>query len=812
MKTNPSAPSVYEVQDQPAAPESTLKMPRSLSRQTRSRIMLGLLGILVLNLLCAATIFGLYVYYASGLAAADQLGSVQLPQSTKIYDRNGGLIFEVLDPQSGRRTVVKPDQIPLVLKQATVATEDQSFYWNPGVDPVGVARAIYQLLKYGHVVSGGSTITQQLVKNAILSPDPTIERKVHEAALALEVTRRYSKDQILTMYLNTIFYGNLAYGIEAATQTYFDKDVSQIDLAEASLLAGLPQAPALFDPCDDADAALARQRTVLELMMKSGYINETQANKAHQEMSERLNSTDFDKRCTTETALKYPHFVNYVRAQLERQFGPEVVYKGGLEVTTTLDPQMQAIVEDEARRQIDVLRGKNVGNAAVVMIDPHTGEILAMLGSVNFSDKGIAGQVNMADVPRQPGSSIKPINYVTAFTRGWTPATPIYDLKTNFPDGNSKPPYAPTDYDGKEHGLVSARTALANSLNIPAVKTLYETSTKDENNFPQPLAMLETARKLGITTLTDENGNPRQTYGLALTLGGGAVKLTELTAAYAVFANQGTRVPATPFLRIVDGKGQVLVDSARDLAKQKQCAGLDPNARDEAPDANGLCSKSASFAYLITDILSDNQARSMEFGAHSPLELSRPAAAKTGTTNDFRDNWTIGYTPDLVVGVWVGNANNHPMHGVSGISGAAPIWHSVMERALTGVPARDFPVPPGIVRAEVCTDSGLLATDLCPKSHQRVEIFAAGYAPTQTDNVWEQLACGNRSGLYQAPPHDVGDLIAYPQIRQWARAHGWNVPPNQNSCSDDAAAAQNHASTIQNNNHGKQEKKKHGHR
>lgn len=793
--------------------ETGSSMPRRLDPKARRKLLLVLLGIFGVNFLCLMGVITVYVYYATGLAAADQLSSTKLPQSTKIYDRDGSLLYEVIDPQGGRRTVVKPEQVPLVLKQATVATEDQSFYWNLGVDPIGVARSIFYIVRYGHIVSGGSTIAQQLVKNTLLSPDPTVERKIHEAILAVEVTRRYPKDEILTMYLNTIFYGNLAYGIEAATQTYFGKDVSQIDLAEATLLAGLPQAPALYDPCDDADSALARQQVVLGLMVKSGYINQDQANGAHAEMSEFLNSTDFDKRCTAETVLKYPHFVNYVRAQLEEQFGPEVVYKGGLEVTTTLDPKMQTIVEEEARHQINALAGKNVSNAAVVMIEPHSGDILAMLGSVKFDDKTIAGQVNMADAPRQPGSSIKPINYVTAFANGWTPATPIYDLKTNFPDGNGKPPYAPPDYDGKEHGLVSARTALANSLNIPAVKALYTTSTKDEDNFPQPFAMLRTARKLGITTLTDEDGNPRQTYGLALTLGGGAVKLTELTAAYSVFANQGTRIPATPFLRIVDGRGQVLVDSARDLQKEKLCAQFDPNAPNEQPDANGFCAKSAPFAYLITNILSDNDARAMEFGAHSPLELSRPSAAKTGTTNDFRDNWTIGYTPDLVVGVWVGNANNHPMHDVSGISGAAPIWHNVMERALADVPPKEFSVPSGIVESEVCIDSGLLATDLCPKAHQRKEIFVAGYAPTQTDNVWEQLTCGNRSGLYQAPPHDVGDLIAYPQIRQWARAHGWNVPPNQNSCSDDAAGVPEKVKANQNNNNqDKQKGKKRGHR
>jgi membrane carboxypeptidase/penicillin-binding protein PbpC len=489
------------------------------------------------------------------------------------------------------------------------------------------------------------------------------------------------------------------------------------------------------------------------------------------------------------------------------------MYKGGLQVTTSLDPNVQAIAEEEAKKQIEQLRSKNVSNAAVVIMNPHTGEILAMVGSVDFSNKEISGQVNVADRPRQPGSSIKPINYVTAFKHGWTPATPIYDLKTNFPDGNGRPPYVPVDYDGKERGSISARTALASSLNIPAVKALYSTSTLDVNKFPQPLAMIDTARKLGLTTFTDANGNPKQTYGLALTLGGGEVTLVELTDVYAAFANQGARIPATPYSKIVDGHGRVIFDVNGKNKPVAQCAQFSPGAPDEKPDATGNCTRSAPYAYLISSILSDNDARTAGFGPDSVLKLSRPAAVKTGTTNDFRDNWTIGYTSDLVVGVWVGNSNNVPMQNVSGVTGAAPIWHNIMERAFTllNLPSRELPVPGGLVRAVICIDSGLLATDQCPANRRREEIFVAGHAPTEKDNVWVQTSC---VGLAQVPPHDVGDLIPYHQILNWARSKGWNVPPGGDAACNGAQSVtqggQNpNPAPAQNKDKKKDKKKKH---
>jgi penicillin-binding protein 1C len=776
-------------------------------------VALGVLLFSLVSVCLGLSAFGaLYLYYSQGLPPSARLDVQQLSRSVKIFDRTGTLLYEVTDPEGGHRSLVQPTQIPRVMKQAVIATEDPTFYSNWGIDGRGVLRAIYYQLRYGRVV-GGSTITQQLVKNLFLDPEPTVQRKIREAFLALEITRRYPKEQVLAAYLNAIYFGNLAYGIQAASQSYFNQDVSQLDLAEASLLAGLPQAPSLYDPCDNPGAALARQRTVLGLMVQAGDISASQSAAAANEMENRLRAPEFMKRCRVEPTLKAPHFVTYVRQQLEAQFGPEVLYHGGLQVTTSLDPRLQAIAEQEAKKQIAALQGKNVSNAAVLILNPQTGEILAMVGSVDFFDEAIAGQVNMALAPRQPGSSIKPLNYITAFKGGWTPGSPIYDLKTNFPDGNNRPPYAPVNYDGKYHGLVSARTALASSLNIPAVKTLYLSSTPDENNFPQPLAMLDTARTLGITTFSDAQGRPRQPYGLALTLGGGEVRLLELTGTYATFANQGERIPPVPYLKIDDAKGKVLFDLDGKDKPKPQCARFEPNAPNEQPGANGLCASSAPFAYLITSILSDDDARSMGFGRNGVLKLSRPAAVKTGTTDDFHDNWTIGYTPDLVVGVWVGNADNSPMRNVSGISGAAPIWHDVMERALANTPVRDFTVPPGIVQAEICIDSGLLATPLCPRARHRVEFFVSGHAPTELDTVWRRVQCspGQFSPIFVVPVHDVGDLIPYDQILDWAKGLGAPVlPPEANPCAGSVGGHGNGRGEYEkDDNHGNGRGKKH---
>jgi membrane peptidoglycan carboxypeptidase len=492
------------------------------------------------------TTFGLgliaYANIALSLPAPDELGARSATfVSTKIYDRQGDLLYELIDPHGGRRTKVPLERISPHLIQATIATEDRYFYQHPGFDPIGIVRAIWYAVNEREVVSGASTITQQVARNVLLSPversQRTLSRKIREAILAAEITRRYPKDTILEIYLNDIFYGNLAYGIEAAAETYFGKSADQLTLAEAALLAGLPQSPALHDPYTNPDAAKVRQAVVLDLMVEAGYITPAQAETAQAEELEYV---------PLSFPIRAPHFVMYVRQVLEEKYGAEALYKGGLRVYTTLDPRLQAIAERVAKEHVGSLAEKHVTNAALVALKPDTGEVLAMLGSVDFFDEEIAGQVNVALRPRQPGSSIKPITYVAAFEKGWTPATLIWDVPTEFPDG-ANPPYKPTNYDDKFHGPVLLRTALGSSYNVPAVKALQFVGLPD---------MLALAQRLGITSLN------RPDYGLSLTLGGGDVTLFEMVGAYATFANGGVRVLPVAIARVEDSEGRVIAEAS----------------------------------------------------------------------------------------------------------------------------------------------------------------------------------------------------------------------------------------------------------
>jgi 1A family penicillin-binding protein len=684
-----------------------------------------------------------YTYIAIGLPAPEELRTRSATfASTKIYDRNGGLLYEVFDPQGGRRTLVPLEDISSDLRQATIATEDKRFYQHPGVDPIGIARAVWQNVTEKSIVSGASTITQQLARTVFLSPEEraqrTLSRKVKEAVLATEITRRYSPDDILEIYLNTIYYGNLAYGIEAAAETYFGKRAANLSLAEAALLAGLPQSPAIYDPFTNPEAAKARQSIVLGLMAEEGYITPAQAEAAR---SEELQFV------AQRTDIQSPHFVTYVRQLLEQKYGSAVLYQSGLQVYTTLDPRLQGIAERAAREQVAAMADKHATNAALVAIRPITGEILAMLGSVDFSNPEIDGQVNVALRLRQPGSAIKPVTYAAAFEKGWTPATLLMDVPTEFPDG-ANPPYKPTNYDEKFHGPVLVRTALGSSYNIPAVKTLQYVGLP---------VFLEMAHRLGIYSLN------RPDYGLSLTLGGGDVTLLELTGAYAAFANGGRRVPPVAVLRIVDNYGRVI---------------------EEYHPPEGQQIISPPHAYLITSILSDNEARTPAFGPNSVLKLSRPAAAKTGTTNDWRDNWTVGYTPDLVAGVWVGNSDNTPMARISGVAGAGPIWHNFMEEALADTPPREFTRPEGIETIEICADSGTVPSKVCPR--KKWEIFAAGQGPLGPEHDIHQMVRIDRTTGQRATEFCPENLIEerYFQVypldgREWAEQHGIPQPPTE---------------------------------
>ncbi len=667
--------------------------------------------------LCAGSYF-VYKYYsiASTLPEVGDLRDrASQFETTRILDRNGQVLYEILDPNAGRRTYIPISEISPNLVAATIATEDKEFYTHPGFDLFAMIRALWQNYQSGGTVSGASTITQQLARALILSPEERAERtytrKAREIILSAEITRRYTKDEILELYLNEIYYGNLAYGVEAAAETYFGKSAKDLTMGEASFLAGLPQSPAVYDIYTNSEVTLTRQQQVLVLMFnlsaEQGCIKVSNsatpicvdpvvATQAADEMKVySFRAPSFD--------AKYPHWVNFVRAQLEEQYDAQTIYRSGFVVYTTLDPVMQDKAQQLVTDQVAAMADSNAHNGALVAIRPSTGEILAMVGSPDFNNDAIAGQINMANSPtRQPGSSIKPFTYIAAFEKGLTPSTLIWDVPTQFPDGVN-PPYEPRNYDGKFHGGMTLRVALSNSFNIPAVKTLEFVGIYDDPNTPEKEGMIAMAQRLGITSLT------RDDYGLSLTLGGGDVSLIDMTSAYSVFANGGQRMPPVSILKITDFAGNIIYE-------------YKPQAGEQVIRAE--------HAYLISSILSDNNARSLMFGHNSPLNLSFPVAAKTGTTNDIRDNWTLGYTPDLVTGVWIGNADYTPMVNSSGLSGAAPIWAEFMEFAvpyLTNGAPTPFNRPSGIVDKVVCRLSGAEPSNLC--NDQYTEVFAFDQPP-----------------------------------------------------------------------------------
>ena len=667
--------------------------------------------------LCAGSYF-VYQYYSIASTLPDS-GALRENASkfetTHILDRNGQVLYELLDPTAGRRNYIPLANISPNLIAATIATEDKEFYNNPGFDPIAITRALWQNYVTGGQGGGASTITQQLARALLLSPEErsqrTVSRKAREIILAAEITRRYTKDEIIELYLNEIYYGNLAYGVEAAAETYFGKTAKDLTLGEASFLAGLPQSPAVYDIYTNPDVTLLRQQQVLVLMFELSLtdgcikvsnspepicVDPVQATQAANEMKAytyRLPSFD----------SKYPQWVNFVRAQLEQQYDAQTIYRSGFVIYTTLDPILQDRAQELVTNQVAAMVDNNTKNGALVAIRPSTGEILAMVGSPDFNNAAISGQINMAISPtRQPGSSIKPITYVAAFEKGWTPSTLIWDVPTKFPDG-ANPPYEPRNYDGRFHGGLTLRLALANSFNIPAVKALEFVGIYDDPNTPEKEGMISMAERLGITTFT------RNDYGLSLTLGGGDVSLIDMTSAFSVFANGGERMPPVAILKITNFAGDVIFEYKPEAGEQV--------IRPE-------------HAYLISSILSDNEARSYTFGRNSALNLSFPVAAKTGTTNDIRDNWTMGYTPDLVTGVWVGNADYTPMVSSSGLSGAAPIWSQFMEFAVpyvtNGAPT-PFTRPDGIVDKIVCRLSGTEPSSFC--EGQFTEIFAFDQPP-----------------------------------------------------------------------------------
>jgi penicillin-binding protein 1C len=726
-----------------------------------------------------------YASIASTLPSVDDLrGRTSQFETTRILDRNGVPLYEILDPNAGRRTYVSLDQISPLVLAATIATEDKEFYNHPGFDLVAIARALWQNLTSGEIESGASTIHQQLARSLLLGPEERFERsyyrKIREVILAAEISRLYTKNEILEIYLNENNYGNLAYGIEAAAETYFSTTADQLTLAQATFLAGLPQSPATHDIYSNRESTLSRHKAVLVLMYSLSEERNciTVSNspepvcvtvEAALAAAQEIEDYNFP---APDVTVRHPHWVQFVREQLEAQFGAQTIYREGFTVYTTLDLQLQEEAQRIVTQQVASLVDKNATNGALLAIQPTTGQILAMVGSADFYNEAIDGQVNMAITQtRQPGSSIKPFTYLAAFEKGWTPATLIWDVPSYFtPSGRPDDPgelYVPVNYDGKFHGPVTVRTALSNSYNIPAVKALAFVGIYDDPTTDYADGLVGISQRLGITSLT------RPDYGLALALGGGEVSLLEMTGAYAVIANNGVRIPPVSILKITDYQGNLVYEYQSPAGQQA--------IRPE-------------HAYLMASILSDNEARAPMFGRNSILNLPFPAAAKTGTTNDFRDNWTMGFTPDLALGVWVGNADYTPMQNTTGLSGAAPIWAEFMQVAipkLTGNNPASFLRPQGIMDKVICAISGTEPSSHCPQ--QRAEIFAFDQPPLSAkDDLWKNEIIDTWSGQRASPACDqfvderlvlnVTDAFARRWLRKedqgqdWAKEAGFKSP------------------------------------
>lgn len=615
-----------------------------------------------------------FIWLFWGMPLPTRLSSSTLPVSTKIFDRNGELIYEIYTNQ--RRTPVKVEELPAYIKWSTIAIEDKDFYKHHGFSSTGIARAAYNII-FKRKLQGGSTLTQQLVKNALLTQERTVKRKIREAVLSMLVEAIYSKDEILEMYLNQIPYGSTAYGIEAASELYFGKKAKDLTLGEAALLAGLPAAPTAYSPFGThPEKAKIRQEMVLGRMVEDKYISQEDADKAKEEQI----------RFSPTPKSKATHFALWVKEILAEKYGDKMVEQGGLRVTTTLDINLQELAENAVATEVAKLAKNKVGNGAALVTRPSSGEILAMVGSKDYFAEDEDGKVNVIFSKRQPGSSIKPLNYALALRDlKITPSTPLADVPTCF-SVVGQPLYCPKNYDGAFHGSVQTRFALGNSFNIPAVRVL---ALNGLDNF------IEFSRQLGITTFTDPKN-----YGLSLTLGGGEVRPYDMAVAFGVFANQGLKVDLNPILKVEDWKGKILEET-------------------KVNETEGDRVLSAEVSFLISHMLLDNNARSAAFGASSFLNVAAhpEVSVKTGTTNDRRDNWTIGYTAHILVLSWVGNNDNTPMSGaVSGVSGASPIWNKIIRAALSEAEdgaynkndkSHAWPKQPeGVVGRNVCIDTG----------------------------------------------------------------------------------------------------------
>ena len=654
---------------------------------------LGVSFLLIILIFVAILSVGL-AWLSQSLPDPNQLLSREISETTKIYDKTGdNLLYEIFSEQ--RRTIVQLEEIPQSLIHATIAIEDADFFTHKGFDIKSIIRAVIVDILHGAKVQGASTLTQQFVKNAFLTPKKTFKRKIKELLLAYKIEKNYSKQEILQMYFNEIPYGSNAYGAEAASQIYFNKSVRNLNLNESALLAALTKAPTYYSPYGNhTDELLQRQKMILDIMVKHGFITKNKAEEAKEKNAlKNIKPRKMD--------IIAPHFVMYVKQLLTEKLGQKKVEQGGLKVITSLDLEKQTIAKNAIEKYAQGNeKNYNANNASLVSINPKNGNILAMIGSKDFFDKSIDGQVNVATRNRQPGSSFKPIVYAAALEKGYTPKTLLFDVPTSFGKSGDGKEYKPKNYKDEYFGPVTIKKSLAGSLNIPGVKTLYLVGIQETLNL---------AKKMGYTTFSDPSR-----YGLSLVLGGGEVKLLEHVSAFSVFARNGEKIPYKSILKVKDNTGKIIIDNV------KEPKGVQVLKKETVKNLN--------------NILSDNEARSFVFGSNNFLTLEkRPVCAKTGTTNEYKDAWTLGYTPNLVTGVWAGNTNNKKMgEGADGSSVAAPIWNLYMKNALKNKPVLKFEKPEPIyvekpilkgtlpkektVTLKIDKISKKLATDLTPES------------------------------------------------------------------------------------------------
>jgi penicillin-binding protein 1C len=657
----------------------TLKKNKSQKKKfnrTRGKRVVTL-GIIIILIFLAYSLF-------KDIPNPKKLSSGEYPESSQIMDRNGNVLYEIYTDKN--RTSVALADIPDKMIRATLAIEDNNFYKHAGFDLKGIIRGLFRTVFQGRL-QGGSTLTQQLVKNALLTPERTWKRKIKEAVLTVATEALYSKDEILEMYFNQTPYGGTMWGVESAAKGIFGKDVKDLSLGEAALIAGLPGSPTRYSPFAHPDAAKNRQEMVLKRMEELKYISSEEYEAAKNEkMNYILNKN----------SIVAPHFVFYVREKLIEKYGIQKVTEGGLKVWTTLDSNIQSYAQEQVTTEIEKLKKLKVSNGAAMVTDSKSGQILAMVGSRDYFDTEIDGKYNVTTALRQPGSSIKPLNYAVGIELGRATAASIFDDDKTCFNVEGQKPYCPTNYGGAYHGIQSLRNSLGNSLNIPAVKMLSLNTVE---------TFVASASAMGLSTFKNASD-----YGLSLTLGGGEVYMTDMVTAFGVFSNMGIKQDLVSILKVTDKKGQVL---------------------EEYSYVPGLRVMSPETSYIIANIMSDDGARSMVFGSGSMLNIKKhpEVAVKTGTTNDMRDNWTIGFTPENVVAVWVGNNDNTKMGGlVSGTTGAAPIWNRIMTKILENKPVKTFTKPSGVITMNVCNLTGLLPPEGGCDSHN--ELFKKEFVPT----------------------------------------------------------------------------------